>query len=422
MVATATIIACATTCGGVHGLIRLSGPDALQVAARSGLRVGGPWVVTEQEWPLAPGQLPVRVLFAPAGRSSTGEDLVEILLPGSRSVLEIALDALRQGGAQDALPGAFTRQALANGRLRLDQAEAVLELTCAPDEAAAQRALERLRGDLGREVLLIRDQLLHLRALIEAGLDFLDEADVRAFDPSWMREELRRVRQSLARWQVAASGLEGVPLVVLVGPANAGKSTLFAALTGSPVLISAHPGTTRDVLEEEITLEGRRLRVADTAGWMATRDTLEVAAQEAGRRLISGAAVVLACSAPDAALPQEHGLPAGSTIVVGTKADLGGAPDPRCSLVVSAASDPTLAALRGLLVRRLEHAGAGEPRQQRLLARCDAILSALCLQLPADELLAEEVRATAGLLGELIGITTSDDILEAIFSRFCIGK
>ena len=419
---TATIIACATPCGGSHALVRLSGPRATAIAARAGIVVPEPWLILAQEWKIPAGRLPCRILHAPAGRSATGETLIEITLPGSEAVVELALCALRACGAEDAQPGAFTRQALARGRLRLDQAEALLALTGATDTAAARRALGRLRGELGEAVAYLRDRLLGLRALVEAGLDFLDEADVRAFEPGWMREELKGIRTQLQRWQVATLGAEGPPLIVLVGPANAGKSTLFQALSGAQVLISAQAGTTRDVLEEEIVLQGRRVRLADTAGWMASADPLEARAQAAGRRLLDAATVIVACSAPDAPLPPTHGLPAATTIILGTKADLGRAADPRALATISASRPADLQRLTALLAGRLGQGAASEPRQGRLLMQCDAILGSLVAQLPADELLAEDLRTLTRLLGDLLGETTSDEVLAAIFSRFCIGK
>ena len=418
----ATIIACATPCGGSHALVRLSGPRAAAIAARAGLTVPAAWCIHAQEWEIPAGSLPCRILHAPEGRSATGETLIEITVPGSAAVVELALAALRGCGAEDAQPGAFTRQALARGRLRLDQAEALLALTSASDAITAQRALGRLRGELGLAVARLRDRLLGLRALVEAGLDFLDEADVRAFEAGWMRDELGQIRAQLARWQVATLGAEGPPLIVLAGPANAGKSTLFQTLTGAQVLISAQAGTTRDVLEEEIALQGRRVRLADTAGWMASADPLEAQAEAAGRRLLAAATVIVACSAPDAPLPETHGLPPATTVILGTKADLGHAADARAVLTICASRAEDVARLVALLAGRLADTAASEPRQGRLLAQCDAILTRLVAQLPADELLAEDLRSLARLLADLLGETTSDEVLGAIFSRFCIGK
>jgi tRNA modification GTPase len=418
----ATVCACATAAGGHSALLRLSGPRAVAVARAAGLPLADPWLISSAEWALAGGRCPCRVLLAPAPRSFTGCDLVEVTLPGSRDLVELALAALVAAGAEPAAPGAFTRQALANGRLGLDQAEAILALTNAGDAAAAARALACLRGELGRELGDVRERLLHLRALVEAGLDFIDEDDVRAYEPMTMKREIAALRAAIGRWISAATASEGPPLVCLAGPPNAGKSALFARLTGHPALVSAVPGTTRDALEETIELGGRAVRLADTAGWLGEEaHALDAAAIAAGRRLADAAALILACSAPDAPLPTNHGIAADRALVVATKSDLGAA-DPRAAVSVSVRSGDGLARLGRLVAERLSSAAAGEPRQQRLLARCDGLLAPLELALPADELLAEDLRRAADLLGELIGATTADDVLTTIFSRFCIGK
>jgi tRNA modification GTPase len=148
---------------------------------------------------------------------------------------------------------------------------------------------------------------------------------------------------------------------------------------------------------------------------------LDVLAITSGRSTLDGAALVLACSAPDAPLPADHGLPPERTLVIATKADLG-IHDARAELGVSTETGEGLDRLAGLVAERLGDVASGEPRQQRLLAACDGIMVALVARLPPDELLADDLRRSADLLGELIGATTPDDVLDAIFSRFCIGK
>ncbi len=173
-----TILGCASGVGGAAALVRLSGPGAREVAAAAGLRLPAPWRVLGQSWPLGGGSCPCLASAAMRGRSYTGEDLVELLIPGAPDLVEIAIAALRQAGAEPAEPGEFTRQALANGRMTLLEAEAVLSLTMAGDAAAAARALSRLQGELGLEVAAGREQLLVLRAQVEAGLDFVEEDGV----------------------------------------------------------------------------------------------------------------------------------------------------------------------------------------------------------------------------------------------------
>jgi len=422
-----TIAASATALGGECAVIRLSGPAAFAIARRAGLPVPEPWLAVETVWPLAAGGCPCRLLAARAPRSFTGFDLLEITVPGSRDVVELALAALRCAGAEQAEPGGFARQALANGRLSLVAAEAILALSQAPSAAAAAQALTRLRSGLAHEIAEVRRRLLELRALVEAGLDFLDEADVRAYDAQQLMRELGALHAIVARWMVAADELEAEPRVCLVGPANAGKSALFNRLAGAaapPALVSAQAGTTRDWLEARWTIGERTVRLVDTAGWLESRlaaGELERSALSAGRAASAGAALLLACSAPDARLGVDHGLAAERTLVIATKCDLG-QPDPRAVLAVSAASGAGCAQLCGLVASRLGAVGGGEPRQQRLLAAAAALLARLAGRLPGDELLAEDLRSAADQLGELIGVTTPDEVLGAIFARFCIGK
>jgi len=425
-----TIVACATAVGGNSALIRVSGSSAASIAQRAGVRLAPAWEVAAHDWPLAGGRCPCRVVLASGPRSFTGFDLVEITLPGSADLIALALDALIAAGAQPASPGAFARQALANGRLTLDRAEAILAVAQAGDAAAARQAIARLRGALADDVATVRRQVIDVRALVEAGLDFIDEADVRAYDPARLRSMLSEVRSVLARWRVTADALEGEPVVCLVGPANAGKSALFNRLAGANALVSSVAGTTRDWLDARWDVGGRTVRLIDTAGWLDTASGLDADGIAAGRRTIAGAALVLACSAPDAPLPhqtqqtqqtQQNDLPA-TAVVIATKADLVAMPDPRAVLAVSANDGTGLVQLTGLVADRLAAVGAGEPRQQRLLAGVDVLLAQLTTHLPGDELLADDLRRISDLLGDLLGLTTTDDVLEAIFSRFCIGK
>ncbi len=422
-----TWLACATALPAQLAVLRLSGPDACAIARAAGLPSDRPWRLAVDAWPLAGGCCPVRTLTAIAPRSYTGCDLVEIHLPGSPDLVELALARLVAVGATLAPPGAFTRQALANGRLSLDQAEAVLALTSAGDERAARLALDRLSGELGTEATRVREELLTLRALVEAGLDFAEEDGVSAFDRAELGTRLTALAARLARWITAADAIGTTPVVCLVGPANAGKSALFARLTGATALVSPVPGTTRDWLEASWTVAGRSVRLIDTAGWLdraeraaADANALDHAAIAAGRSSTAGAALILACSAPDAPLPPDAVLPQGA-FVVATKSDLGHA-DARAICTVSATTGAGLDRLAALATEHLGDCASGEPRQQRLLIACRDLLQRLGDHLPGDELLADDLRRAAALLGDLIGKATPDDVLDAIFARFCIGK
>ncbi len=414
-----TIVACATALPGTMAAIRLSGPQARAIAGRTTLPLPpAAWRHAAGHWPLAGGACPVRIWWASAPATATGCDVVEIVLPGSHDLVELALAALVAGGATPAPPGGFVRQALVHGRISLDQAEGVLAVVTAGDEDAARRAVARLAGDLGRDLDACRADLLRLRALVEAGLDFNDEDDVRSHDPVATAAACASLRDRLGRWRVAADTSAGDPVVCLVGRANAGKSALFSALTGTPALVSPVAGTTRDPLVAAWDAAGRRVTLVDTAGWMEAATDVDNAAAASARRWVDGAALVIACSSPDALLPAD--LPA-DAVVVATKCDLG-VREPRAVLAVSVATATGLDQLAGLVSARLSGVAGGEPRQQRLLAEAWAVLNRLAAGSGEDALLADDLRRVDALLADLIGRTTADDILDAIFSRFCIGK
>lgn len=396
-----TITACATATGGTAALIRLSGPQAFAIAGTADLAA-----------------IPSRVLRHAGPRTATGHDLVEILVPGSPDLVELVLDALVAAGARRAGPGDFTRQAVARGRLTLDRAAAVLALAQAGDARTAREALGRLRGSLADDLGPVRERLLGLRARIEAGLDFLDEHDVVAPERSGLAAELAELAGRIDRWRVAADGLEGRPLVCLVGMPNAGKSALFAALSGEAALVSPIPGTTRDHLEADLDLDGLGVRLVDTPGWLAGATGLDDRAIASGRSVAAGASVVLACAAPDSPLPPT--LPE-RAVVIATKSDLGAPADPRAVLAVSAEDGTGLEALRGLIARLAAPSAGGDPRQRRLIEAAREDLRR-ARALPADELLADDLRRASERLGDLLGTTTPDEVLDAIFARFCIGK
>lgn len=419
------IMAVATARGGSHAIVRLAGSSLRKVVAERCAGLPQPWQPWQGTWPCAGGRLPLRLLWCPGPRSFTGDDLAELTVPGSEALLTVLEADLAAVGAVTAEPGYFARRALANGRLRLEQAEALLALVHATDAPAAQRALAWLRGSLGAEVNELRAQLLHLRALVEASLDFMEEEDVRAFEAPWMRQQVAAINDALSRWLRTAQAQDRAPVVVLAGPANAGKSALFNALCGGQALVSERAGTTRDWLDAAWVIGGRRLRLVDTAGWLdqVAATALDSEAVARGRELIGAAAVVIWCSAPDARLPQALPQTSGATLIAATKADLGD-PDPRAALCLSVLHDQGLDELRQRVVALVADDAGLPHRQQALLQRaqqrCQAILEAPLL--PADELLAADLRQAAADLGELVGSQTPDEILGAIFSQFCIGK
>lgn len=415
------IVACATPLPAHTAILRLSGDDAVAIARAAGVPLGDERRIVAGVWPLGVGQCPVRTWRFVAPRSFTGENTIEIALPGASDLVTLAEAALITCGATRAERGDFARRALAHGRLSLDRVEAILAVADATDAAAAQAAVARLRGRLADELAPQRTRLLELRALLEAGLDFAEEDGVAALAPQRLRAELVQVREALARWQVAGGTLGGEPVVALVGLANAGKSALFHHLSGAPALVSPVAGTTRDVLEAPWSVQGRRVTLIDTAGWLDAVGDVDAQAIATGRAAIAGASVVLACSAPDAPLPMAFDLPADRTVIVATKADLG-PPDPRAAVACSVLAGDGCAALVALVHERVAATAGASPRQAELLAQALALVDDL-QRAPRDEvLLADDLSRLADLLGDLLGATTPDEILDAIFSRFCIGK
>jgi tRNA modification GTPase len=424
---TPTICACASSSGGRSALLRLSGPLACDIAAKADLSLPPSWRHHEYQWNLGPGPCPCLVLFYRGPRSFTGENLVEIILPGSRTVVDLALARLIAAGAQTATPGAFARQAYSNGRLALDQVEAILALSRAHEEDGAKRALADLRGRLGVQVGTVRQILLELRAQVEAGLDFAEEPDVRTWQKPELLAKLRNLRQDLAGWiRSSAQGLE--PCVCLVGPANAGKSSLYRALTGEAVLISPTPGTTRDWLEHSITLAGRRISILDTAGWLSDQNLnmIDQASRQTSDHRLMSAALILVLSAPDAPLPtnwnERLGPAAQRAVIIATKRDLGQAPDPRAHLHITVNDPDDLKQFEKLIATQLADAAEGPSHREQILAQVDAILADLIAHLPEDMILADELARSANLLSGLTGTMNPDSVLDEIFSRFCIGK
>ncbi|TVR10939.1 MAG: hypothetical protein EA401_11820 [Planctomycetota bacterium] len=419
--------ACASAPGGARALLRVAGISRQTLEEWLGLSRIVPWRPFEGVWPLASGGgVPMRLLWCPGPRSFTGDDLCEITVPGSSALIEVVQEDLQQRGLEQAQPGYFARRALANGRLRLDQAEALLAVVHARDGSAARRAVALLRGGLGDEVAELRQRLLHQRALVEAGLDFMEEADVRAYEPAALQAELRDVAGCCRRWLRAAASQEHIPTVVLAGKANAGKSALFNVLTHGDALVSDTPGTTRDWLDGAWQLPQRGCRLVDTAGWLDAHVGTTALDQQAiarGKALLHGAAVVLWCSAPDAPLPQELPDIPGPSLLVANKSDLGIPHHQAPDIAVSAKTGAGLEELAHIVDEYLAPV-AGLPRRQHYLLQQAAEQCQVLSDrpLPDDVCLAADLRSIADLLGELIGTVTSDEILGTIFGQFCIGK
>jgi tRNA modification GTPase len=445
-----TIVAIATPAGrGGIGVVRVSGAIAAGIAAALCGRCPAPRQATLRQFRDAHGD-PIDqglALYFPAPHSFTGEDVLELHAHGSPLILAALVRRCIELGARHARPGEFSERAFHGGKLDLAQAEAVADLIAAGSEAAARAALHSLSGAFSERVRAIFESLVALRVYVEAALDFPEEeidflSEGAVGDRcATLHQQLQSLRDEAERGVRLSDGLH----VVLLGRPNAGKSSLLNALAGDArAIVTEIPGTTRDLLREPIDIGGVAITVVDTAGLREAGDAVEVegmrrARAEAARADL--ALLVLDVARGDDVSPLLAEVPPGVAVVaLRNKIDLpqahadvaigdsGGRTLETLSL--SAKSGEGLDALRTLLRR---HAGVGEgssgafSARQRHLDALDRVGAHLQQGLghAADgqgELLAEELRLAQDALGTITGVYTSDELLGAIFSSFCIGK
>ncbi|HJZ90473.1 MAG TPA: GTPase, partial [Gemmataceae bacterium] len=385
--------------------------------------------------------LPADVYSMPGPKSYTGQDCVEIHTISSPPLVDLLIAELMNAGARAARPGEFTMRAFLAGKKDLTQAEAVLAVVEAGTENELTQALAQLAGGVTQPLQGLRDDLLNLLADVEAGLDFTEE-HIEFVDK---RDILLRLGKGMAQLtnlqkQLADRGVSGRSFrVVLVGRPNAGKSSLFNALAGVPAaIVSPRPGTTRDYVTRSVTLQGTNVELIDTAGWQEATGEIESQAQRLGREQAAKADLVLWCveasewRAERRQPPDDDRIgrltPLSSPVVVLTKVDLADVESDQ--LKTSAKTGRGIADLRRTLAERAKAARA--PALAPGLSRCrhhvDKALNHLraahhvvLFDEPA-ELLALELRLALDQLGEMVGAIYTDDLLDRIFSRFCIGK
>lgn len=465
-----TIVAVATPEGrGGLAVVRLSGPRAVVMARR--LVAGGTLAepVTSHHarlatlrWPdpdasedeptrtsaetLPPiGPIPTPgtaldqavVLPQLAPASYTGEDTVEFICHGGLLPARLVTAACRAAGARAATAGEFTRRAFLNGRLSLAQAEAVADLIAAEHAAAAGAALTQLRGGMNRQIAAIERPLRDLLADLEGAIEFGEDAGARPAEAEVhdvLREALRQVEALLALGSAGRQLREGVQ-VVLTGPPNAGKSSLFNALLGDRrALVDTEPGTTRDVITAPLELDGLLFVLHDTAGLHAQASGVEALGIDRARRQISAADIILDLRPVGEADRQEGTDPAlasaaGAIMRVWTKGDLGSA---RGGLVTSALSGQGVAQLRELLLAQARRGGIDasvqlgvvlNQRHEDRLRSCAQVLSLLLEEpLVGDEVVAGMLAGVLQDLGSVSGRVFSERLLDDVFARFCVGK
>jgi len=448
-----TIVALSTPTGqGALGVIRLSGPRALAIADFLFHAPSHPPLSQAPGYTCQYGQVEaldhvVATVFR-APRSYTGEDVVEFSAHGSPFVLQAIVQRCTQHGARLAGPGEFTLRAFLNGKMDLTQAEAVAELIQAHADKTHKAALSQLEGHLARTVRGLRDQLLPLLAHIEVGLDHSDESheflsrDQLMKGCSTARQAMDEVLSTAQTGKVLREGLR----VAIVGRPNVGKSSLLNAfLQEERAIVTAIPGTTRDTLEEIVHWGGVPVVLVDTAGLRGeTNDPVERLGMDRTRRAIEQSDFVIALvDASEAPTPEDRAVLALCAsrphVVVANKWD-------RVRDTVPVSENPwpgtlrlcakTKEGLEDLVAHVRSHAlsestSATDARwllnvrhRDALLRARDALTSALAAAQGRtfEECVALELKTALDALGEIIGETTTDDLLGQIFSKFCVGK
>lgn len=434
--ATGTIVACATPPGrGGVAVIRVSGEGVRTVAEEMLGALPPPRTARLASLRDSSGHLLDQglALFFPAPHSFTGEDVLELQVHGSPVVCDLLIARICELGARPAGPGEFSRRAFLNDRMDLAQAEAVADLINAAGAASARAAARSMRGVFSEAVEELVARLTRLRAHLEATLDFPDEEIDPLEDEGLMEafrelgERMSQVSEAAERGRILRDGLN----VVLSGEPNAGKSSLLNALVGeSAAIVAAEPGTTRDLVRAEVTIDGVPMELIDTAGLRRAQGGVEREGVRRARAALEQADLVLRVW--DAAEGGAEPLPEERTLLVRNKIDLTGDTPGQVgtqALNVSAKTGAGLEGLRKVMARAAGKAGDGvfSARARQINSLNEAgrrYLRAVTLLREGQpaELVAEELRLAQEFLGEITGAVSSDDLLGEIFSQFCIGK
>ncbi len=444
-----TIAAIATAPGpAALSIVRVSGPETLEVVGRvfAGKRpaemadhtIHYGHIVESSRRHL--DEVVVSIFRAP--KSFTAEDLAEITCHGGSAAAPLVLEAVLASGARLARPGEFTLRAFLNGRIDLAQAEAVADIINAKTGAAVRAALDRLSGGLSRRVKAIRESLLDPAAQVETMVDFPeedlppDEAGQLRSQISGALEQVERIIKDSRASMVLREGAR----VVIAGRPNVGKSSLFnLLLREEKAIVAEQPGTTRDVLEGWIEVGGIPVRLFDTAGLRETGDHIETQGVARARDKLGQADLVLLVLDGSASIAEQDRALLAETeglnrLVLYNKCDLA----PRAPremgdgwIEISAVTEQGLPRLERAMIEGLtggaEHEGsaAANARQIEALRSCQSSLEGAIRGLDSGispELLAEELRAAIAALGQITGQAIGDDVLNRIFSQFCIGK
>ncbi len=450
MTTTDTICAIATAPGGAIGIVRVSGPDALSATSSildRDITSCPPYSLRYCHVLTPTGEVLDEVMASVyhAPHSYTGEDSVELSCHGSQYILQHVLQRLFQIGCRSANPGEFTMRAFLHGKMDLSQAEAVADLIASQSKASHRLAMNQMRGGFSKQLSELRNQLLQLTSLLELELDFSDHEDVEFADRSQLRQLADTIQHVMTRlvesFQTGNAIRQGIP-VAIVGDTNAGKSTLLnVLLNDEKAIVSDIPGTTRDVVEDTMTLNGILFRFIDTAGIRKATDAIEHLGIERTFHQLERAQIVLWVidgSQPlnndtaDRIVRASHGK---TLIRVINKSDLPSCNNP-CNegllVRISAKQGYGLHQLQAMLLhevsRHIPSSNEVVVTNQRhyealshALASIQRVQEGIDRQLSGD-FVCEDLRQCIFHLSDIVGEVTTDDVLQNIFSHFCIGK
>lgn len=439
-----TIVAVATPPGrGGVGIVRVSGPQAYTMAQVVTQQCLSPRVATYTPFYAHPRHVIDEgiAIFFKAPHSFTGEDVLELQGHGGPVVMDQLIAECLQLGARLARPGEFSERAFLNNKLDLAQAEAIADLINATTTQAAQSAMRSLQGDFSAAINRLLEQLIQLRMFIESAIDFTDE-DIDFVEQHQIIEQLQAlqaqlqvIRQQALQGALLQSGIQ----VVIAGAPNAGKSSLLNCLSGrDTAIVTAQAGTTRDVLREQIQVDGLPLHIIDTAGIRDTDDIIEKEGVKRAHQAIKSADLILWVYDVSQPIGEVPAFPQGVPLIeVRNKVDLiieaqGAAKHEHARVVAVSALqhqhiDQLKMAIKEAVGFQSAEASGFMARRRHLDAidrTCEAINHGVAIYRSrgAHELLAQDLREAGEALSEITGKFTSDDLLGKIFSEFCIGK